>query len=145
MRTPHITGTPARDHAEAGRVYESRRRRLLLSLVATLFLMLLAAPSAFAQTTGSATLRGVIKDANGDVIPGATVTLTSQKTAASRSTITTEDGLYVFAQVDPDVYTLQVEASSFRTYIQTELRVSPADTRGQDVTLEVGGASRLGL
>jgi hypothetical protein len=141
MRTPHTHGTPARDPAPAVRVYESRRTRLFIGIAASLFLLLLAVPDVSAQTTGSATVRGVIKDANGDVVPGATVTLTSQKTSAARSTVSNEDGLYVFAQVDPDVYTLQVEASSFRTYVQTELRVSPADTRGQDVTLEVGGAS----
>ena len=64
---------------------------LLALLVTTVILM----PSALAQTT-SATLRGVIKDPSGAVVPKANVTLISDRTKAERKTTTTNDGTYVF-------------------------------------------------
>lgn len=119
-----------------------RRQSVLCTFLGLLFLAL-AAPASFAQTTGSATVRGVIKDANGDIVPGATVTLTSQKTGLSRTTRSSSDGVYVFAQVDPDTYTLKVEASNFKTYVQTDLTLAPSDTRGADVGLEAGGIGEV--
>lgn len=143
MRTTHPHRRVANGPDRSDRAHPSSKLRGLLRVTLGLLLVLVAAPYAYAQTTGSATVRGIVKDVNGDVIPGATVTLTNEKTGFSRSTTSTEDGLYVFAQVDPGVYTLKGEASSFKGYVQTGLRVSPADTRGQDVTLEVGGATEV--
>jgi hypothetical protein len=137
MRTPNSHGTSG--HTPTNPAYAPPRALSLLGLAFGLFLLLLAAPSALAQTTGSATVRGTVKDQNGDIIRDATITLTSEKTGVSRTTRSTSEGLYVFAQVDPDVYTLSVEAANFAPYTQTDLRVSPSDTRGQDVVLTVGG------
>ena len=50
-------------------------RALRISL--SILLLALAAPAVLAQSTGTATLRGTVKDENGDVIPDAVVTLTS--------------------------------------------------------------------
>jgi hypothetical protein len=105
-------------------------------------LLLLAAPAAFAQVTSSATLRGVVKDPSGAIVPGATVTLTSTERGDQRQVKTNDDGAYVITSVVPGVYRLKVEATTgFKTYEQTELRIAPSETRGLDVTMEVGGAN----
>jgi len=114
-------------------------RALRISL--SILLLALAAPAVLAQSTGAATLRGTVKDPDGAIIPDAAVTLTSQKSGRSRTSKSSSEGVYVFAQIDPDTYTLTVEAPNFKKYIQTDLAVSPNDTRGQDVTLTVGGST----
>lgn len=118
-----------------------RTTSLLLRLAISLLVLFAVAPGAFAQTTGSATLRGVVKDANGAVVPNATVTLVSERTSAERRGTTGEDGTYTFASVDPGPYTLRVEAANFKSSVQTNLVLAPSDTRGADVSLEVGVAS----
>jgi hypothetical protein len=118
-------------------------RRAALCVSLGLLLLTLAGPAVYAQTTTSGTLRGVIKDQNGDIVPDAKITLTNQKTGAVRETEATSEGVYVFAQVEPDVYTVTVEAANFKKAQITDLVISPATTRGQDVSLEVGGSSEV--
>lgn len=106
-------------------------------------ILLFAASITLAQTTGSATLRGSVKDPNGAVVAGATVTITSERTKAERKVATGEDGVFVFSSLTPDTYTVKVEAASFKTAQQTGLVLAPSDTRGLDVTLEVGAAEQV--
>ncbi len=94
-----------------------------------------------AQTTGSATLRGVVKDPNGAVVSSATVTLTNLRTSSERKTKTTSEGNYAFAALDPGAYDLKVEAAGFKALSQTGIMLSPSDNRGLDLTLEVGATS----
>lgn len=106
-----------------------------------LLFMLVAVPLSTAQTTGSATLRGTVKDPNGAVVPNASLTLINNQTNAERKVSTGEEGSYTFTALEPGPYTLRVEGQTFKTYVQNDLIISPSDTRGQDVTLELGGAS----
>lgn len=102
------------------------------------FLLLLAfAPALRAQTSGSATLRVTVKDPNGAVVPKATVILTSDRTGDQRRAETSGEGTTTFASLDPGTYTLRIEATNFKAAEQ-KVRLSPNDTRGVDVQLEVG-------
>jgi hypothetical protein len=104
--------------------------------------VLLACP-VFAQNTGS--LRGVISDASGGILPGATVTLLNEATKESRNATTDSRGGYFFAAVFPGVYTVRVEMPGFKTSESKGVRMSPNDTRGLDVSLEVGQQSETVL
>lgn len=115
--------------------------RLLCGALVVL-LVLLAAPSLFAQVTSSSTLRGVVKDPSGAVVPDATVTLTSTERGDQRQVKTNADGTYVFTSIDAGTYDLKVETTTgFKTYDQPNLRIAPSETRGLDITLEVGGTN----
>jgi hypothetical protein len=115
---------------------------LFVSMVICLA-MLASAPSTFAQTATSATLRGTVKDPSGAVVSGATVTVTSERTRAERKVTTNDEGGYVFTALTPDTYTIKVEGQGFKTAQQTGLTLSPSDTRGVDLTLEVGTAGEV--
>jgi hypothetical protein len=94
--------------------------------------------STFGQSSGSATLRGRITDPNGAVIPDLVVTLMNIATKDERKSKTNDEGLYVFSAVSPGVYTLKIEGSGFKTSEQKNINLSPNDTRGLDITMEVG-------
>src|SRR5262245_41457561 len=100
-------------------------------------LIVVSASSAFAQNAGS--LRGVISDTSGAVVPGATLTLTDEGTKFTRTAVSDAKGSYFFATVAPGHYGLKVEISGFKPRQFTHMRISPNDTRGFDVALEVGG------
>ena len=61
----------------------------------------LIAVTTSAQTTGSATLRGTLKDPKGAVVPNATVTLVNESTKAERKTTSNDEGSYVFTALIP--------------------------------------------
>ena len=92
-----------------------------------------------AQTT-SASVSGSIRDAQGGVLPGATVTLTS-RTQGNTLTVTSDsEGRFTFAIVRPDTYTLRVTMQGFKTLERTNLVVNANDRASAGVlTLDVGG------
>ena len=122
----------------------NRRGRALAGLAACLCALLLTADTAFGQASGTtATLRGTVEDTSGGVLPGATVTLTNARTGNSQFATANERGGYVFSGLFPGTYVLKVELEGFKTYEQQEVAVSPGDTRGLDVRLEIGDMSEV--
>src|SRR5262245_42334187 len=115
-------------------------RRLLLVGTGLLLAFLSFASVASAQIT-TGTVTGNVKDGQGGVIPGATVVLISEtRGTKSAPAVTNENGDYVFPNVAPDVYTVEVTLEAFKTVRRGGIQVSGADRVGiQTLTLE-GGA-----
>jgi outer membrane receptor protein involved in Fe transport len=102
-------------------------------------MILISAGAAFGQSTQSATLRGTVKDQSGAVIANAKVTVISERTKQERTVQTSDEGGYVFNALTPDIYTVKVEFQGFKTSQQTGINLAASDTRGVDISLEVGG------
>ncbi|MFB3825904.1 MAG: carboxypeptidase regulatory-like domain-containing protein [Bryobacteraceae bacterium] len=81
-----------------------RLRWLVLALLAVL---LTASPLLAQSSNGS--VRGVVDDATGAVIPQADVTLTNTGTGVQLKTKTNQAGIFVFPAVPPGPYRMQVE------------------------------------
>ncbi len=92
-------------------------------------------------TTG--TVAGTVKDAQGGVVPGATVVLISQaRGTRSAPAVTNAQGDYVLANVTPDSYTVEVTMEGFKTSKRSDIAVSGGDRVAiPALTLEVGGAA----
>jgi carboxypeptidase family protein len=103
--------------------------------------LLLTSTTALGQGSTTATIRGNIQDTSGGVLPGAAVTLTNAATRTSHTVTSDERGQYAFGAVSPGAYNLKVELSGFKTYEQRNIQVSPNDTRGIDIRLDVGQQS----
>ena len=81
-------------------------------------IMLVVCTAALAQTiTGS--ISGTVTDSTGGMIPGAIVTLTSEKTGQARGSATNSEGRFNFAALQPGSYALKVERQGFQTLEQT--------------------------
>jgi hypothetical protein len=120
-------------------------RRIYATLIVSLFVFSLAmfanVQPAVAQLASSATLRGIVKDPNGAVVPNATLTLTNDATKDERTTKSNSEGLYAFTAVTPGTYTLKVEAGGFKTATHSNVIVESSSTRGFDIALELGQPS----
>jgi carboxypeptidase family protein len=94
-----------------------------------------------AQTiTGS--ISGAITDANGGVIPGAIVTLTSEKTGQSRGSTTNSEGRFNFPALQPGTYALKVERQGFQTLEQRGVILSANENLALgDLKLQPGQVS----
>src|SRR2546425_13147685 len=98
-------------------------------LAATVMWFAAAAPVWAQITTG--TVSGTIKDSQGGVIPGATVVLVSEtRGTKSAPAFTNESGDYVFPNVTPDTYTVEVTMDGFKTVKRAGIAVSGADRVG---------------
>jgi hypothetical protein len=109
---------------------------LRLSIV---FCVLATATWASAQATGTVT--GAVKDSQGAVIPGATVTLLSETRGIQVADVQTNgNGDFVFPNIQGDTYTIQVALEGFKTLRRTGIFVSPGDrVVVPTVTLSLGG------
>ena len=97
-------------------------------LVSILALVLSAL--AFAQIT-TGTVSGTVRDEQGGVIPGATVVLISEaRGTKSAPVVTNETGAYIFPNVTPDTYTIEITMDAFKTARRTGVAVSGADRVG---------------
>jgi len=76
------------------------------------FLLAACAAAAFSQNA-TTSLRGVIKDSSGAVIPGATITLLDNATGRTLSATSGSAGEYQFQQIPPATYQITVTAAGF--------------------------------
>jgi len=95
----------------------------------------------FAQIGGAGSIQGVITDATGAVIPGATVTATNVATGVRTERQTTDAGLYVISPLPPGEYKVTVIATGFRQLEQDQVVVDALSTVGLNLSLQVGAAS----
>ena len=117
-------------------------RRLFVGGWISAIVLLVASGPAFAQVS-TGTVAGTVKDAQGGVIPGATVTLISEaRGTRSTSVVTNETGDFVFVNVTADTYTVEVTLESFKTSQRSGITVSPGSRIALGTfALEVGGTA----
>src|SRR5438552_3148691 len=74
--------------------------------------------SAFAQQGSTGSIAGTVTDPSGQLVPGATVKLTSELNGEERSTTTNDTGDFYVGALVPGPYTVRVEAAGFRPFEQ---------------------------
>ena len=103
----------------------------------TSLLLLGVATSAFAQFDRG-TITGTVKDAQGGIVPGVTVTLTSTQTQQVRSTVTDGSGFYTFPNLTAGRYEISAELSGFKKISRSNVQLDAAGALSLDFTLETG-------
>ncbi|HYU78722.1 MAG TPA: carboxypeptidase regulatory-like domain-containing protein, partial [Vicinamibacterales bacterium] len=82
-------------------------------------------------------IEGVVHDAQGGVLPGATMTLRNQDTGVSRTLVTESDGRYLFPALGPGRYEIQAELSGFATQQVRDITITIGFERRLDITMAV--------
>src|SRR5688500_7503822 len=98
-----------------------------------------AAP-AFAQGGGASStgsISGEIKDAQGGVLPGVTVTATSPAQIGALTAVSNEAGIYRFPAVPPGEYRLSFELPGFQTNVRDGIRITLGFNAQVNVALNV--------
>src|SRR5438309_10894988 len=80
-------------------------------------LSLLSTSNLFAQA-GQAEITGEIKDRTGALVPQAKVIATEVRTNQVFTSVSGEEGAYTLTNLRPGLYTLAVEAASFKRYVR---------------------------
>ena len=104
-------------------VHRSSSGTVLSPLVLTLLISL--APSPFWGQTLKGTILGTVTDASHAVVPGAQVAITDVNTNFLRSDTSNDSGLFVFANLDPGNYRVEVEHPGFRKVVRSDIDLTP--------------------
>ena len=101
-----------------------RWSNIIWALAAT---VLLGRRPAFAQGGGASStgsISGEVKDAQGGVLPGVTVTATSPAQIGALTAVTNEAGIYRFPSVPPGEYKLDFELAGFQNVVREGIRIT---------------------
>jgi len=118
----------------------SNTQRLVCLAVCFVVLLLGFSLPVCAQNVGS--LRGTVIDKTGAAVPDAAVTVTDRATNASRNTKTNNAGEFVFLQLNPATYKVEIAKDGFKKYIEANVTVLVATPTSLDVQLELGTVSQ---
>ena len=115
-------------------------RDIRVSSLASLLVLIFMAANAFAQAGGT-TIRGTVTDPQGNLVAGATVTITDPSRNFTRTQQTNNDGGYIFTAIPPGTYKLDVSAPGFKTASASGLEALVDTPTVRDIQLDVGAVS----
>src|SRR5713226_1437771 len=100
-------------------------------------------PQTYEANEGAApgTISGTITDANGAVIPGASVTITNTATNQSFTTASSNEGTYTSPVLSAGSYSVMVNMAGFKRYLVQDVRVESNRAAYANLSLEVGSVS----
>src|SRR5512139_3945692 len=139
QRAPRTGGRRAGTDKETKGGLMARTIRTLLTLAAFATL----GTALYAQaTTGRIT--GKVADAQGGLLPGATVTATEVRTSYTRTATTDAQGAYVLVNLPLGTYNVSAEMQGFKKELKTGYMLVADGRVTADFTLEVGGLNETG-
>ena len=102
--------------------------------ILTLALVLITAGLSWSQS-----IQGNVRDDSGAVLPGVTVTATSEAIIGSRTAVADSTGLYRLVNLSPGTYTVEAELSGFSTFRQEGIVLRAGQNLSVDATMGIGG------
>jgi len=114
-------------------------RRLVLAALFAVGILVVGAPTAFAQGGVTSTLTGTVVDSSGAVIPGASVVVKRADTGVTTEAVSNAEGQFTVPALNAGTYTVTASLSGFKTITVNNVVVNagvPADVK---VTMEIGG------
>jgi hypothetical protein len=103
-------------------------------LAASFLTLLVFSTPAFAQT-GDGSLRGYVRDQQGGVLPGVTVTATSPEVLAPVVAVSDTAGYYRLNNLPPGTYTLSADLTGFASYKREGILMRAGSTFTVDVEM----------
>src|SRR5881628_1173470 len=105
--------------------------------LALLIFGLLSEKAALAQA-GTGSIRGLVTDASGAVLPDVQIEATNVATQLKFTTTTTGAGIYTLSSLPIGQYKVLVQHTGFKQSVQENVDVATASTTTLNVTLELG-------
>jgi hypothetical protein len=114
-----------------------RSRAVWLVVMSAVAGVLMASPG-YAQIS-QGRLAGTATDAQGAVLPGVTVTVTSPALIGTRTAVTEADGRYLFPALPSGAYKLVFELQGFRQNVRENIQIVLGQTISVDAQMQIGG------
>ena len=109
----------------------------------SVLLLILGVTPVLGQSTATGTLTGIVRDGNGGVLPGVTVTALQPLTGLTRNGVSGTQGEWTLPTLPPGDYTLTFELAAFKKLVRPNVsrRVRRAPQRERDA----GNRRHLGI
>ncbi|MEN3336533.1 MAG: hypothetical protein V7647_209 [Acidobacteriota bacterium] len=107
-----------------------------LCLFALAWVLVLAAPAAAQFDRGQ--ISGTVKDAQGAVVPGATVVVTNTQTQITQTTVTDSSGFFTVPNLAPGRYDVSAELEGFKKAVRTGVQLDAASAQTLEFSLATG-------
>ena len=114
--------------------------RMQRSAFVYLFVFSLAGRALYAQGTG--TIHGSVTDPATAAVTNAKVTAILEERGTTRGVSTDSQGNYVFPLLPVGTYTVKVEVSGFKSFVQSGIDLSTNDNARVDAQLELGNTTQ---
>jgi hypothetical protein len=114
--------------------------RALRSVCTVGLLLAISVASCLAQEV-TGTISGTIKDEQGGILPGVSVSARNVETGSGRTVITDDVGVYRLAQLAPGRYEIKAELAGFQTAVLQNIAISLAQEAVVGITMKVGEIS----
>lgn len=122
---------------------DNRTKKGYLGLASALlfgaFLFVIGPVTAFGQAETGGSIQGMVSDATGARVPGATIKV--EGGSFTRSTAANADGFFRLLQVPAGTYKVTVTAANFSSYVIDGVQVSLGKATPLEVPLKVGNVS----
>jgi len=118
------------------------RSKIGLSLVLLVALMpFVGVSGAWGQTAATGQVMGTVTDPSKAAVGQATITVTNEATAMTRTVKSNADGDFVVPLLTPGSYSVTVEAAGFKTQTSENILVQVASTATVNIRLQLGGSA----
>jgi Carboxypeptidase regulatory-like domain len=91
-----------------------------------------------AQSSTAGSITGTVRDPQGAAVPKAEITITEDKTGASRTVTANEDGFYNIPGVIPGLYTISTAPAGFKKSVTTGVDLHVNENKTVNIDLQVG-------
>ena len=113
-----------------------------MRILVPVFLGIALSVGCFAQTSGGRFV-GMVTDASGAVLTGATVTVVNERTNDQRSVTTNDKGEYVITQLEPSEYTLRASQRGFSDAEVKSISLQVGQEISKTLVLPVAGTTSM--
>jgi len=119
-------------------------RRSVLAVRVVLLIVSIVASTALVQAQYRTSIQGVVTDATGAVVPGATLTLINPATGEKQVRTSDASGVFNFNALAAAgvAFRLEVEAKGFEKKVLDHVELTPDQANGLNVQLAIGSASQ---
>jgi Carboxypeptidase regulatory-like domain/TonB-dependent Receptor Plug Domain len=104
-------------------------------------LAMLSVPAFVEAQSSDAVLVGIVTDAQGSVIPGASVSAINTATGVSRDVVTNDAGAYRIGPLVPGAYEVRTSMTGFKSKVQSNIVLQTGAVLKIDMSLEIGDVS----
>jgi hypothetical protein len=111
---------------------------LLVRVLLSALLVVGVSANALAQSSAASSLSGVVVDADGGAIPGATVVIKNNATSVTTEAVSNSTGRFAFPGLDAGTYTVTVSLTGFKTFVANDVRLLSARPGEITARLEIG-------
>ncbi|MCA1578762.1 MAG: carboxypeptidase regulatory-like domain-containing protein [Acidobacteria bacterium] len=91
-----------------------------------------------AQSSTAGNITGTVRDPQGAAVPKAEITLIEEKTGATRTVTTNDDGFYNVPSLIPGVYTISTAPAGFKKTIVPSVELHVNENKTVNIDLQVG-------